>query len=135
MKTLLVTLALGAAFVSAPALAQEHHGHGDRMQQDMTRQQAQQMADEMFQRFDTNHDGTLTRDEAQQAAGQFGGRGAHMIDRMFGDAKSVTLQQAESQAMAHFDSMDLNHDGILNAAERKQARAAMRGKAGENPGQ
>ena len=135
MKTLLITLALGAAFVSAPALAQEHHGHGGKMQQDTTRQQAQQMADEMFQRFDTNHDGTLTRDEAQAAASQFGGRAGHMIDRLFGDAQSVTLQQAEAQAMAHFDSMDLNHDGTLSAAERKQARASMRAQEGGNPGQ
>jgi Ca2+-binding EF-hand superfamily protein len=103
------------------------------MQQDMTRQQAQQMADEMFQRFDTNHDGTLTRDEAQQAVAQFGGHGGHMVDRLFGDAQSVTLQQAEAQAVAHFDAMDLNHDGIVSAAERQQARAAMR--AQEKPGQ
>ena len=42
----------------------------------MTRQQAQQMADQMFQRFDTNHDGVVTRKEAEQAASQFGGGGA-----------------------------------------------------------
>lgn len=134
MKTLLVTLALGAAFVSATALAQEHHGHGGKMQQDMTRQQARQKADAMFQRFDTNHDGTLTRDEAQAAASQFGGRAGHMVDRMFGAAQSLTMQQAEAQAMSHFDAMDLNHDGTVSAAERKQARAAMKAQ-GEKPGQ
>ncbi|HEY4070269.1 MAG TPA: hypothetical protein VGM04_01775 [Sphingomicrobium sp.] len=131
MKTLLVTVALGAAMLSTPALAQQH-GHGGPKQEDMTRQQAQQMADEMFQRLDSNNDGTLTRDEAQQAVSQFSGHG-HMIDRMFGDAQSLTLKQAESRALARFDSMDVNHDGKVTAAERQQAHAAM--KAQQKPGQ
>jgi Ca2+-binding EF-hand superfamily protein len=125
MKKLLASIALGATVLSTHAIAQEHGGHGGRMQQDMTRSEAQQMADAMFQRFDANHDGTLTRAEAEQAAAQFGGHGARMIDRMFGQAQSLTLQQAEAQALAHFDAMDLNHDGTVSAAERQQARAAM----------
>lgn len=36
----------------------------------MTREQAQQMADSMFQQFDLNHDGVVTK---QEATGQFGG--------------------------------------------------------------
>lgn len=132
MKTLLATIALGATIISTQALAQDQHGGpgGGWMQQDMTRQQAQQMADEMFQRFDTNHDGVLTRQEAEQAASQFGGRGARMLDRMFGDAQSLTLQQAEAQALARFDRQDLNHDGTVTAAERQQAREAMRAQRG-----
>ena len=78
---------------------------------------------------------TLARDEAQHAASQFGGHGVRMIDRMFGDAQSITLQQAEAQALAHFDAMDLNHDGTVSAAERKQARAAMRAQRRDSPGQ
>ena len=45
----------------------------------MTRAQAQQMADTMFQRFDLNHDGTVTRQEAEQAASQFGARRSRRI--------------------------------------------------------
>jgi hypothetical protein len=135
MKILLVTLALGAAVVSSHALGQEP-GHDTPMKRDMTRQQAQKKADEMFQRFDTNHDGTLTRVEAQQAAAQLGGHGGRMIDRMFAGAQSITLQQAETQALAHFDAMDLNHDGKVSAAEREQARAALRAhRGGQNPDQ
>jgi hypothetical protein len=122
MKTLLVTVALSAAIVSTQAFAQ---GRG-MMQQDMTRAQAQQMADAMFQRFDANHDGVVTRDEAEQAAAQFGGRGQRMLDRVFGTAQSITQQQFEAQSLARFDAMDLNHDGTVTAAERQQARAAMR---------
>jgi hypothetical protein len=134
MKTLLVSIALGATIVSTGAIAQERGGF---MQQDMTRAQAQQMADSMFQRFDTNHDGVVTRDEAQQAAAQFGGRGQRMIDRVFGTAQSLTLQQFEAQSLARFDRDDLNHDGVVTAAERQQARAALKAAraAGQNPGQ
>jgi Ca2+-binding EF-hand superfamily protein len=130
MKRLLVTVALGAAIVSVPALAQEHGGG---MQQDMSRQQAQQMADSMFQRFDSNHDGIVTRDEATQAASQFGDRGARMVDRAFGTAQSLTLQQFEAQSLARFDSMDLNHDGTVSSAERQQSRAQRQ--AQKSPGQ
>jgi Ca2+-binding EF-hand superfamily protein len=132
MKTLLVTIALGAMVISTQALAQERGGW---MQQDMTRAQAQQMADAMFQRIDLNHDGVVTRDEAQQAASKFGQRGERMVDRLFGDAQSVTLQQAETQALARFDRDDANHDGVVTAAERQQARAAMKAERGQNPGQ
>ena len=132
MKTLLVSIALGATIVSTQAIAQERGGF---MQQDMTRAQAQQMADTMFQRFDTNHDGVVTRDEAQQAAAQFGGRGQRMIDRVFGTAQSLTLQQFEAQSLARFDRDDLNHDGIVTAVERQQARAALKAERGQNPGQ
>jgi hypothetical protein len=128
MKRLLATIALGATIVSAQAVAQDQYGDRGRMQQDMSRDQARQMADQMFQRFDLNHDGTVTRDEAQQALSQFGGggRAGRMIDRMFGDSQSLTLQQAEAEAMARFDRDDLNHDGVVTSAEREQKRAAMR---------
>jgi hypothetical protein len=132
MKTLAIALALGAATVSTAALAQEGGGF---MQQDMTRAQAQQRADAMFQRFDTNHDGIVTRQEAEQAAAQFGGRGARMLDRVFGNAQSLTLQQFEAQSLARFDAQDLNHDGTVTAAERQQARAERHAERGTNPGQ
>jgi hypothetical protein len=55
---------------------------------------------------------------------------------MFAGAQSITLQQAETQALAHFDAMDLNHDGKVSAAEREQARAALRAqRGGQNPDQ
>ena len=86
----------------------------------------------MFHRFDLNHDGVLTRQEAEQGAAamgggeQSGGRAERRIARLFGDQQSVTLAQAEAQALARFDAQDLNHDGIVSAAEREQAREARR---------
>ena len=79
MNKILIPLAIGAIALSGTAVAQMRGG----MMQDMTRAQAQQRADSMFQRFDTNHDGTITRQEAEQAAAQFGGRGQRMVDVYF----------------------------------------------------
>ena len=94
MKRWLVTIALGAAMLSTQALAQDGAGErGGRVMQDMTRAQAQQRADMMFQRFDLNHDGTVTRQEAEQARAAlgFGGqRVEKMIAQAFGDAQSLT---------------------------------------------
>lgn len=133
MKKLLVTIALGASLVSTPALAQAPQGGGF-MQRDQTRQEAQQRADMLFQMLDANHDGMVTRAEAEQALAQLsasrggdsggrgGGRMQRMIDQGFASSQSLTLQQFEAQALARFDAQDLNHDGVVTAAERQQLR-------------
>ena len=134
MKKLLVTIALGAAFISAPALAQ---GGGGYMQRDQTRAEAQQRADRMFQLLDANKDGSVTRAEADAAISQFqaapgggdqgsgrgAGRMAKMVEQLFAASPTVTLQQFEALALARFDAQDLNHDGTVTAAEREQLRA------------
>lgn len=153
MRKFLVTIALGASIAATPAAAQEQASpragiapapvgegrhHGDWAQQDMTRAQAQQMADSMFERFDLNHDGSITRQEAGQAALQFGfggERAQKQIDRIFGSAQSLTLQQFEAQQLARFDRDDANHDGVVTVAERQQARALLKAeRAGQVPG-
>jgi Ca2+-binding EF-hand superfamily protein len=101
---------------------------------DQTRAEAQQMADRMFQRFDANQDGVVTKQEAEQAAQQFGASGDRvekMIDRAFGTAQSLTLQQFEARALARFDRDDLNHDGTVTAAERQQIRAQLKAERAE----
>jgi len=100
---------------------------GGWMQADMTRLKAQQMADGLFQQLDLNHDGTLTREEAEQARSAVGGggdRATRMIARLFGDTQAITLTQFEGQALARFDRQDLDHDGVVTSDERQQARAA-----------
>jgi Ca2+-binding EF-hand superfamily protein len=145
MQKLFLTMALGAALVSTPALAQPPGGGGGFMQRNQTRAEAQQRADMLFQILDANKDGTVTRDEANQALAQFqanrggenGGRGAGRMQRMIADAfatsPSLTLQQFEAQALARFDAADLNHDGIVTAAERQQARAQQGAPAPQAP--
>jgi hypothetical protein len=149
MKKILFTIALGALAASTQVSAQPTEvpppppgvappgapqGHGGWMR-DQTRAEAQQRADRIFQMLDTNRDGVVTRTEAEQAASQFAGRRGgdeggtgriqRLIDREFGTAQSLTLQQFEAQALVSFDALDLNHDGVVTAAERQQARAAM----------
>jgi hypothetical protein len=103
---------------------------GGGTKRDLTRQDATQRAQTAFQRLDLNGDGTLTHEEAQQAAAQFmaqrgGGDTSRIdarIDRMFNGAQSITLQQYEQESLARFDRQDLNHDGVVTAAEREQGR-------------
>ena len=132
MKVLLVTLALGATLISTQAFAQDGSRWANRNE---TRQEAVQRADRTFDRFDFNHQGVITRQQAEQLVQQYGAgrRGQRMIERMFGDSQSLTRQQAEAEALAKFDRDDLNHNGVVTPAEREQAKA-MRA-AGQNPGQ
>jgi len=129
MNRMITAIALCAAVVSVPALAQGFGGG-----RDQTRAEAQQRADMMFQMLDANKDGSVTKAEAQQALAQFqdsrggdsgrgGGRMQRMLDEAFAASPSMTLQQFEAQALARFDAQDLNHDGTVTAAERQQARA------------
>ena len=122
--------------VQAPPPAAPQSGlRGNWLQADMTRQQAQQRADMLFQRLDANHDGILTRQEAEQAASQMGGqaggrRAGRLVERLFSQGDSVTQAQFEGQALARFDRQDLNHDGVVTADERQQARGQRRQERG-----
>ena len=142
MKASIISLAISAVFLSSAAAAQAPGGFG--AQKDQTRAEAQQRADRLFQLLDANKDGTVTKAEAQAALAQFeqmGGdddngsrrvaRMERMIDQAFGSAQSVTQQQFDAQVLAKFDAADLNHDGVLTAAERGQARAAMKGSSAQ----
>src|SRR5678815_1718691 len=82
-----------------PQAAPQANLRGNWLQADQTRQQAQQRADMMFQRLDANHDGTVTRQEAEQAAGQMGqggerGRGGRFAARMMDRPVSYTHLRA-----------------------------------------
>jgi hypothetical protein len=129
MKMYIIVGAIAASALASLAGAQAQPGEHRGPRPDMTRQQATQFADSMFQRLDANHDGLVTRAEAEQAAQQMGGgkggegRAGHMIDRAFGDAQSLSQAQFETKALARFDGQDLNHDGVVSAAEREQAHA------------
>src|SRR5689334_2434916 len=87
-KTLLT--ATLAALVPAALLAQAPPPHGG----------PEGGGGGMLPRWDTNKDGTVTRDEAQQAA--------------------------SDQAARLFDSIDLNKDGVVNEEEAREARESQR---------
>jgi hypothetical protein len=142
MKKMIIALAVGAAAISTPLIAQAPGGQRGWGGRDQTREEAKQRADMIFQMIDSNRDGVVTREEAEQALAQFqasrgnseggsrGGMMQRMIDQMFANSPSLTLQQFEAQALARFDAQDLNHDGIVTAEERRQARE----RAGAAPG-
>jgi hypothetical protein len=107
----------------------------------ITRDEALQRADALFLQLDLNHDGIVTRDEAMQATSRLraerqasgrdvapgiGGHTGRFLARQFAAAQSITREQFEQAMLAHFDKMDLNHDGILSTEERQQAKAARR---------
>lgn len=105
------------------------------------------IAEMMFDRLDADHNGTISRDEWRAGAdrmaaahdgpgrrgmhGRAGMRGAGFLARADGDRDGVvTLGELRAQALARFDRADANKDGKITAAEREQARAAMRGRPG-----
>jgi hypothetical protein len=125
-------------FAAAAALCVASASQTGAVQQpDLTREQARERADQLFERFDLNHDGFVTRGEAQSlgrkllllrastgrdVAPGIGGHTLRFLKHRFVGLQAVTRQQFEEAFLAHFDEMDANHDGILTAAEREQAR-------------
>jgi hypothetical protein len=104
MKTLLITAASAALFLSGQAGAQSPTAESP----SVARAHAIAMADQLFASYDLNHDGIVTRGEAAQVLAQMAPsetpkqsrNAARMIDRMFGNAQSVTLPQVEAAAAA-----------------------------------
>jgi len=125
---LLIAAALAAA---TPATAND-----PAFQPDLTRAEALVRADQLFDRFDLNHDGYVTHAEAvaegrklvllrmvtgRDSAPGLGGHTLEYLKARFDSAPFVTRPQFEAAWLAHFDAMDTNHDGILTAAERVAA--------------
>ena len=135
MNRLLGALALIVATTAAPAFA--HSADGVPPQPDLTRNHALARADQLFDRFDLNHDDIVTREEAERlghklmlqraATGRdpahgLGGHTVRFLKQRFSGAEAVTRQQFEEAMLEHFDEMDANHNGILTAAERLGAK-------------
>jgi Ca2+-binding EF-hand superfamily protein len=119
MKSLLLSaVALAAVAGIAPALAQSAPAGGQRPMQmkSLTRAEVTQKVQERFAKLDANHDGVITRDEAEAAAQMMHAR---MEQRM------------EKRGDAFFDRLDANHDGVVTKAE---ADAAFAARAASNSG-
>ncbi len=72
---------------------------------------------QMFDRFDTDHDGVVTRDQLQNA------RGGRMLERADADEDGrVTREELGVAVTALFRQMDKDGDGVVTAAERPRMR-------------
>lgn len=99
-----------------------------------------QRGDRMFERLDTNRDGSISRAEfearpamrGQDGMGRRGGHGMHDLGaHMFAMADAnrdsrVSLQEATTAALQHFDRADVNRDGQVTREERRQMHQQMR---------
>jgi Ca2+-binding EF-hand superfamily protein len=118
-------------------------------------QRRAEWSERAFGRLDANNDGNISRAEWDQAQaqraqrmserraqagqgeragrprGMRGMRGMRAMRgnhgaRMFGEQGYITREQMRERALARFDRLDANRDGIVTAAERQQARDRMR---------
>jgi len=120
----------------------------------MIREHAMHDPNAAFDRLDANKDGVISRDEFAKGREiriekrivrrekfkearrsgklegtrmhRMGGMGAHMIVMADTDKDGrVTLREAETLALQHFDQMDSNHDGRVTREERRAGRVMM----------
>ncbi len=88
----------------------------DRM---MTRDDVVRHVREMFQRFDANHDGFVTREELEAFHTKFANMGPMMRKRV----EDRRMMMGSPAAM--FDRMDANHDGSISRQEFMAAHSEM----------
>jgi len=89
----------------------------------------QHYVDRAFERFDTNKDGKIDRDEFAAGIGKYLDRQRHAFNRDFEAADANhdhKLSKAEVQAAnpvlaEHFDDIDANHDGFLTRHEIRES--------------
>ena len=141
----LAAVAAAALTITLPAGAQAPRQNGP---DQITRAQVVSMVERHFVMADANKDGRITREEMQLAHQQFaqsrGGkavakrqgqkdaqhphRGAMgMMGQALGPDGVLTLEEARTIALRHFDQMDANKDGIVARTERQQMMQMMRG--------
>jgi pimeloyl-ACP methyl ester carboxylesterase len=155
-----IVLAALAAAAAAPALAQPPApvapaappaaaapAEAPRFMRPVTRAEVQAQVQAAFARLDANHDGFVTREEAEAgrpprpegapAAGRggFRGGGGNMFARFGGRGfdemdtnrdNKVSQAEVTAFAMRIFDRFDTNKDGTISPEERQAAREAFR---------
>jgi Ca2+-binding EF-hand superfamily protein len=130
MKTyLLGGAAVAAILVASAAFAQTaepvqpaRHPH---VAKPMTRADVQGHVARMFARIDANHDGFVTKAEADAHHAQPEGKMAQRSEQ----------RAQHSDPAKYFNRLDANHDGQITRAEAEAARSARLAKKGRQPSQ
>ncbi len=127
MKNLLYAGAVVAAVIAIPVAAQVGGAQRGPMAGPLTRAGVQAMVQSRFAMVDANHDGFVTREEAD-ARTEF--RRDRMRERM-ADRRGRMEARGEGEQgdvrermSARFDRLDSNHDGSISRAEYDGAMAA-----------
>lgn len=127
MKIILVACAFTIAAAASPAVAQQAAAAGG-----LTRDQVIAVAASTFDQLDLNHDGVVTRAEAEQARAALakgpdsnGSKKAEeFLDVVFAGGPQVDQEAFVAAAVARFDANDPNHDGVITFAEHDAQKGA-----------
>jgi hypothetical protein len=133
-------MAIPAAAQTAPAPAPADTAQqGERMRRqpvEQTRAQAEQRAARMFARLDVDGNGTIDAADRAALQQQGDGQGRNGRLRRFvdidGDA-AITQADFTARAMAMFDQLDTDRNGVLSVEEQRAGRAQRRAGAGGPP--
>jgi hypothetical protein len=133
-------MAIPAAAQTAPAPAPTDTAQqGERMRRqpvEQTRAQAEQRAARMFARLDVDGNGTIDAADRAALQQQGDGQGRNGRLRRFvdidGDA-AITQADFTARAMAMFDQLDTDRNGVLSVEEQRAGRAQRRAGAGGPP--
>jgi hypothetical protein len=125
-KAFLIGVSL-AATLATPALAQRGQPEGD-----LRRADVQTRLTERLGQVDINHDGTITQSEINTVVQMMQANGApaqasERVQAMFARSAQngqISVADTVQRQLAAFDLADVNHDGIMSAAERQAAVAA-----------
>ncbi len=137
MRSLIVAASLAAIALPGVALAAQTPPPpgSDRV---VTRADAIARADQRFDALDTDRDGKISAAERAAQTGQDGPHrrgGGRMLERADANRDgAVTRGEFRAMAAAGFDRQDLNHDGRVDAAERRQSREQRMSRRGPQSG-
>ncbi|KQM12923.1 hypothetical protein ASE73_13125 [Sphingomonas sp. Leaf24] len=139
MRSFIVAASLAAIAMPGMAFAAQTPPPGpDRA---VTRADAMARADQRFDALDTDRDGKISATERAVAAGPAGEDGprrrggGRMLERADANRDGVvTRGEFRAMAAAGFDRQDVNRDGKVDAAERRQGREQRMSRRGQQGG-
>lgn len=125
IRTLTVAALLGLAFAGAASAQQLNFDRVDvNHDGSITRTEAETARAAMFDRADLNNDGIISADEREAVAERIAQRGERRVLRADSNHDgAISRDEFMRQPFRGFDRLDRNHDGVLSADETAALRA------------